>query len=248
MSELANSDLALRQVEYYMSDGNYPFDTYLQSLVREADGCVPLEKLVEFPRLKKLVDGDVAKLRDALGATDSLAFSDARDGVRRLHPTPDDDPARERSVHVTGFPKGAGEEGVKAALAKYGAVASVRLLRNLNQDTRQLDGSAIVAYEGADGAAAAAGAGTGGMVAHAGSMLTIKPLGAWFDKIKQDRARRLEGGGGAKRAGGGEGGDDGGSAKKKQKREPEPVVVELTVLEDAVLTLAARRGARAGRG
>ena len=153
MSELANSDLALRQVEYYMSDGNYPFDTYLQSLVREADGCVPLEKLVEFPRLKKLVDGDVAKLRDALGATDSLAFSDARDGVRRLHPTPDDDPARERSVHVTGFPKGAGEEGVKAALAKYGAVASVRLLRNLNQDTRQLDGSAIVASAaGEDGA------------------------------------------------------------------------------------------------
>ena len=110
MSELANSDLALRQVEYYMSDGNYPFDTYLQSLVREADGCVPLEKLVEFPRLKKLVDGDVAKLRDALGATDSLAFSDARDGVRRLHPTPDDDPYLEfqhapntagESIHYT---------------------------------------------------------------------------------------------------------------------------------------------------
>ena len=168
MSELASSDLVLRQVEYYMSDSNYPFDTYLQSLAREADGCVPLASLVEFPRLKKLVEGDVEKLRDALAATDSLAFSDARDGVRRLHPTPDDDPARERSVHVTGFPKGAGEEGVKAALAKYGAVASVRLLRNLNQDTRQLDGSAIVAYEGEEGAAAAAGAGTGGMVAHAG--------------------------------------------------------------------------------
>ena len=96
-----------------MSDGNYPFDTYLQSLVREADGCVPLEKLVEFPRLKKLVDGDVAKLRDALGATDSLAFSDARDGVKRLHPTPDDDPARALGAR-DGVPEGRGEEGVKA--------------------------------------------------------------------------------------------------------------------------------------
>ena len=174
MSELASSDLVLRQVEYYMSDSNYPFDTYLQSLAREADGCVPLASLVEFPRLKKLVEGDVEKLRDALAATDSLAFSESRDGVKRLYPTPDADPACARSVHVTGFPKGSGEETMKGALAKYGAVASVRALRNLNQDTRQLDGSAIVAYEGEEGAAAAAGAGTGGMVAHAGSMLTIK--------------------------------------------------------------------------
>ena len=244
-TEATPTDLILRQVEYYMSDHSYPFDDHLRSLQREADGCVPLAELVKFPRLAKLTGGDVEKLASALAGSDSVTLAEAKDGIKRNHPMPDDDPDATKTVHVAGFPKGSSDEAIKAALTKHGPVASVRLLRNLNQDTRMLDGSAIVVFETDEAAAAAAAAGSNGMTAHAGSMITTKALPEWFGKIKKEKERRdkIKAQGGDVQGAGPKKGDDAedGSAKKRKRDRDAPIEplppLKFDTIDGAVLAI-----------
>ena len=93
-----------------------------------------------------------------------------------------------RQVHCSGFATLEGKEAMEASIAaamkKHGSVAAVRALRNLAQEARAYDGSALVTFED-EAAVASAVACTGAVMG--GRKITIYALTDWFDRMRKKR-------------------------------------------------------------
>ena len=176
----------LRQVEYYFSDESFPFDAFLKGKC-DADGFVDLATICAFKKMASLTT-DVAVVTAALGDSDVVALSDDKTKLKRRHPLPDADPDRARTCHVSGFGVGETaadvEDGIKTAMGKFGAVARVRALRNLSQETRALDGSAFVVFDD-DASVETAVACSGSVMG--GRKILIHALNDWFTRLGKKR-------------------------------------------------------------
>jgi hypothetical protein len=176
----------LRQVEYYFSDESFPFDAFLKGKC-DADGFVDLTAICAFKKMLSFTT-DAAVVTAAIADSDVVELNDAKTKLKRRHPLPDADPDKARTCHVSGFGVGdtqaETEAGIKTAMAKFGAVASVRALRNLSQETRALDGSAFVVFE--DAAAVETGCACTGSVM-GGRKILIHALADWFARLGKKR-------------------------------------------------------------
>ena len=152
-----SAEKILRQVEFYFSDLSYCFDEWLRGQCDDA-GFIPLTTIAGFAKMKTLNATDPAVIAAALETSDSVCLNEAKDGVARKFPMPLDDPALARTVHITTADAGASAESITQTMTPFGAVESVRLLRNMVLDARPLDGTAFVIYSTEESAAAAAAA------------------------------------------------------------------------------------------
>lgn len=126
------------QVEYYFSDSNLPSDDFLQKTIKDNDGWVPIENLINFPRVFQLLEKaereipgvDVTKhLTDALRSS-KILLQVSEDGLRVQRATALVDPqiVADRTVAVFGFPSKREFEvdEQKMFWGQFGGVLSVR--------------------------------------------------------------------------------------------------------------------------
>ena len=176
----------LRQVEYYFSDDSFPFDDYMKGKC-DGEGYVPLAEVCSFAKMKAYTT-DVDVVKAALADSDAVVLSDDGTKLKRVYPCPDEDPNKATTVHCSGFATLEGKEAMEASIAaamkKHGSVAAVRALRNLAQEARAYDGSALVTFED-EAAVASAVACTGAVMG--GRKITIYALTDWFDRMRKKR-------------------------------------------------------------
>ena len=114
----AQQQSLLRQLEYYFSDESFSFDDFLQSEA-DASGAVPVATLAAFPRIVGMLPDHTdeqrqAELLTAAALSDSVVVT-GESHIKRLFPLPQDDPAADRSLFLSGFRKGVPEAEVRAA-------------------------------------------------------------------------------------------------------------------------------------
>lgn len=221
----------LRQLEYYFSDVAFPYDDFLQGEADEA-GSIPAETLAASPRLVSMtpdltVEARTALLLELVAESASLGSPTVKkvgeDRLSRVHPLPLEDAAAPRSVYISGAPKDASEEILKAQLsgssaaADFEPVVSVRRLRDVQKD-RSYSGQLFVECEDATKAAAlckAAAKGAAGV-----TCTKVKLLCDFFkgqhESILEQREKRA-----AKAAGGG-----GAAGSKREREAPAPPTAE----------------------
>jgi len=128
----------LRQVEYYFSDSNIHTDTFLKDTMKENDGWFPIKKLLDFPRIKQLVEkvernipgiNSMELLIESLRSSkELLRVSEDGARVQRAIPLIDPKVIAERTVAVFGLPSSRefNEEEQKMFWGQFGGVLSVK--------------------------------------------------------------------------------------------------------------------------
>ena len=204
----------LRQLEYYFSDLSYPFDTFLQGHLDESGG-VPVSILAGSPRVVSMTPTLATDQREDLmlalagESDDVVVVGGGKRSLARKWPLPADDPAAERSAYLSGVPKTADEEELRAMLggcsaaASFAPILAIRRVRDVQRD-RAFSGQIFVECESSERAAALVGAANKGK---AGVTCTkAKLLRDFFDRqaetIREQKAKRANSGGGGGTSGG----------------------------------------------
>ncbi|KAI8141199.1 hypothetical protein BJV82DRAFT_619668 [Fennellomyces sp. T-0311] len=94
-----------KQVEFYFSDSNFPFDKYLYLLSKKnSEGWIPLSTIASFKKMKMLTE-DQEKVVAALRAekSDLFELNEAGNEIRRTKPLLEQNFV-ERSIYAKGFP------------------------------------------------------------------------------------------------------------------------------------------------
>ncbi|KAI9497059.1 hypothetical protein BDB00DRAFT_936593 [Zychaea mexicana] len=95
----------VKQVEFYFSDSNFPFDKFLFFLSKKnSEGWIPLETIVGFKKMQMITDDKdtvVSALRSA--NSDLVELNEAGDQIRRTKPLVEQNFVA-RSVYAKGFP------------------------------------------------------------------------------------------------------------------------------------------------
>lgn len=99
------STACLRQVEFYFSEFNLPYDKFLRSLTEQNDGWVPISTLATFNRMKKF--RPIEKVVEVLKTSKILEISEDGENVRRIHPFKEKNlkfDQIERTIVICNFP------------------------------------------------------------------------------------------------------------------------------------------------
>ncbi|KAL0219827.1 hypothetical protein P9112_005480 [Eukaryota sp. TZLM1-RC] len=124
------SSAAKQQVEFYFSDSNFIKDKFLLSCAASnPEGWIPLATINSFNRMKAHGLSD-AELADILADSDTVQVSEDKLSVRRIHPLPEKDTSKERSIRVKPLPSGSTIESVTEMFSKFGKVLAARLRKN----------------------------------------------------------------------------------------------------------------------
>jgi len=129
------------QVEFYFSDSNLYVDDFLNKVMSQNDGWVPIKTLLTFTRVKRLVEKaqkDIPIVDPAQLLSEALHESKAllrvsEDNLKVQRATPMEDPSvvAERTVAVFGFPSDRefNEVEQKKFWEQYGDVRCIRRLK-----------------------------------------------------------------------------------------------------------------------
>jgi len=219
---MANNAAILRQVEYYFSDDSFPYDEFLQKLASEEgkNGFIDVSVLAEFGKMKSLLadaSDKVAAVAAALEASDSVQLNEDKTGVKRLYPIPSEDPAADRIVFGAQFLSDEARAGLKDTFSKFGAVQSVRCLRNLASDDRPFNGGVLITFEDASSVAAAKLAASKAEIIGTGGPALLQSLADFYEDFQKKclgmRKKRGSGGGGG-------GAEEGGGKKRRVEAPP----------------------------
>lgn len=144
----------LKQVEFYFSEFNLPYDKFLRMTVEKNDGWVPITTIATFNRMKKYRPVD--KVVEALRESKILEVSDDGENIRRLEPL-DFEGAKnarleqnKRTLAVMNFPHESVEdmtalqEKLEEFFGKFAEINQVRLRRD---HTKKFNGTAIVQFK-----------------------------------------------------------------------------------------------------
>uniref|UniRef100_A0A2S2PSI4 La n=1 Tax=Schizaphis graminum TaxID=13262 RepID=A0A2S2PSI4_SCHGA len=113
-SGIANRDTRIvKQLEFYFSDTNLPYDKFLQAQIKHDDGWVPISVLLTFKMLKSITRNSDVIASAVKNADDSIVEVDKTDKkIRRkpkiVAPVPKRSLFKEivdRSIYCSGFPK-----------------------------------------------------------------------------------------------------------------------------------------------
>eukprot|EP00126_Sphaerothecum_destruens_P013087 Sdes_comp22390_c0_seq1m20856 len=95
----------IKQVEFYFGDSNLPTDKFLQSVIQENDGWVPVETLLTFKRLRQLTEKP-SEIVDALRLSESGLLEIDEEGTKvKRSKAPESDILKQalQSVYIKGF-------------------------------------------------------------------------------------------------------------------------------------------------
>ncbi|KAG2228161.1 hypothetical protein INT45_009207 [Circinella minor] len=151
----------LKQVEFYFSDSNFPFDKYLYLLSKKnSEGWVPLNIVAGFKKMKMITE-DINVVVSALRSNNSdlVELNEEGDQIRRTKPLVEQNFVS-RSIYAKGFPlvdEGA-EKPVDALMElqdkiedffqEHGKVLAVRL-RKTDERPAKFKGSVYVEFDNA---------------------------------------------------------------------------------------------------
>ncbi|SCU94316.1 LAME_0F06986g1_1 [Lachancea meyersii CBS 8951] len=154
----------LKQVEFYFSEFNLPYDKFLRTTAEKNEGWVPISTIATFNRMKKFrpVDKVVETLRDS----SILEVSEDGENVKRRVPLNPQHDARlergKRTVAVLNFDfskdgeqkmseqeKTELQENVENFFSKLGSVSQVRLKKD---HRKNFNGTVIVEFSDEKGA------------------------------------------------------------------------------------------------
>ncbi|KAK7506349.1 hypothetical protein BaRGS_00002461, partial [Batillaria attramentaria] len=143
----------IRQIEYYFGDINLPKDRFLQEKIRENDGWVSLDVMLNFNRLKDLSQ-DKEAISSALRQASSglIEVSEDSTKIRRCpaRPLPDNTKERKddllsRTYYVKPFPLDITLDALTEFFEKFGKVESVQM-RRAGKPEREFKGSVFVVF------------------------------------------------------------------------------------------------------
>ncbi|XP_053386456.1 lupus La protein-like [Mercenaria mercenaria] len=145
----------IRQVEYYFGDCNLPRDRFLQEQVKQDDGWVPLEIMLNFNRLKQITE-DTAVIAESLRKSTSGLIEVSEDGkkIRRNpdQPIPENNEQRKqelaaRSIYAKMFPLDSTLDTLQAWFETFGEVESLSMRKDVK---KKFKGSVFVTFKAED--------------------------------------------------------------------------------------------------
>ncbi|SCW01784.1 LAFE_0E07184g1_1 [Lachancea fermentati] len=147
----------LKQVEFYFSEFNFPYDKFLRTISDKNDGWVPITTIATFNRMKKFRPVD--KVVEVLKTSKILQVSEDGENVKRRVPLDlQNDVRRERgkrTVAVLNFAhdkekdKTELQEQIEEFFNKFGTVSQVRLKKD---HRKNFNGTVIVEFSTEDDA------------------------------------------------------------------------------------------------
>ncbi|KAF8663741.1 hypothetical protein HU200_055064 [Digitaria exilis] len=123
-------DQIVKQVEYYFSDENLPTDEFMLKYVKKnKKGFVPIEIIVSFRRMKKLVQ-DITVIAAALRTSPKLVVSQDGKRVRRLHPLQHNElkDSKKSTVLVENLPPGFSLESIQEKFGTVGKIVNITII------------------------------------------------------------------------------------------------------------------------
>ncbi|GJE86330.1 La protein -like protein [Phanerochaete sordida] len=128
---------AARQVEFYLSDGNLPYDKYMWDLyTANPEHWVPIATIANFARMREFLPQGPEWLVDVLKGAPSLEVDETNTFVRRKTEVTQLKDQVQRTVYVTGFGEyyhGMQRE-IEPLFNKIGRTNAVRLRREAGTD------------------------------------------------------------------------------------------------------------------
>eukprot|EP01029_Cantina_marsupialis_P028241 TRINITY_DN775903_c0_g1_i1.p1 TRINITY_DN775903_c0_g1~~TRINITY_DN775903_c0_g1_i1.p1 ORF type:complete len:321 (+),score=114.23 TRINITY_DN775903_c0_g1_i1:24-965(+) len=144
MSTELNKDALKKQIEFYFSDSNLPFDKFLRNLHEKNEGhFIPIEILCKFNKVKAFTT-DVAVIAAVLEDSTEIEVSEDKTMMRRRTELPIKDVTIPRSIYFKGVP-------VTATLAEieafFGAIGEVRCIRRRQYRNKNFKTSLFVEFK-----------------------------------------------------------------------------------------------------
>eukprot|EP01080_Neovahlkampfia_damariscottae_P000922 gene922-9831_t len=137
----------LKQIEFYFSDSNLPYDKFLRSLVaNDSQGYVSLETICSFKKTKQ-ISTDMKEILAALSKSKMLEVDKEGKNVRRVTPLPENSTQDERSIYAKGFGEDSTLEVVQSFFEPFGKVLCVRLRYTKANPEKVFKGSVFVEFE-----------------------------------------------------------------------------------------------------
>lgn len=141
-----------RQLEYYFGDHNLMRDKFLKEKIKEDDGWVTLETMLNFNRLKQLTE-DHKLICLSLKESSLMEVNDACDKVRRKtdRPLPEDnkewkDAVAARTVYAKAFPADSNLDDLMEFFEAYGNIDNLQMRREFHKKT-VFKGSVFVTFQ-----------------------------------------------------------------------------------------------------
>lgn len=146
----------IRQIEYYFGDMNLPRDKFLQEKIKEDDGWVSLDIMLNFNRLKTISDDKEIIAKAMKKSTSGLVeVNDDSAKIRRCpnKPLPDNTKERKddinaRSVYAKGFQTDSTLDSLQTFFEQFGKIDSI-FMRRL-KDKTTFKGSVFVTFANLD--------------------------------------------------------------------------------------------------
>jgi len=146
-----------RQIEYYFGDHNLMRDKFLKEKIKEDDGWVSLETMLNFNRLKQLTE-DHKVICLSLKESSLIEVNDASDKVRRKtdRPLPEDnkewkDAVAARTVYAKEFPADSNLDDLMEFFENYGNIDNLQMRREFHKKSI-FKGSVFVTFQNKDDA------------------------------------------------------------------------------------------------
>ncbi|CAI4325008.1 CIC_collapsed_G0008310.mRNA.1.CDS.1 [Saccharomyces cerevisiae] len=132
-------DRCLKQVEFYFSEFNFPYDRFLRTTAEKNDGWVPISTIATFNRMKKYRPVD--KVIEALRSSEILEVSADGENVKRRVPL---DLTAARNARIEQNQRTLAEN-LEAFFKKLGEINQVRLRRD--HRNKKFNGTVLVEFK-----------------------------------------------------------------------------------------------------
>lgn len=148
------SQQCLKQVEFYFSDFNLPYDKFLRMTAEKNDGWVPITTIATFNRMKRFRPVD--KVVESLRSSKKLEVSEDGENVRRIEPFDLEGAKRakmeqnKRTVAVMNFAhenvtdKIELQDKLEEFFCKFGQINQLRLRKD---HTKKFNGTVLIEFK-----------------------------------------------------------------------------------------------------
>ncbi|KAG8797865.1 hypothetical protein FRC19_006545 [Serendipita sp. 401] len=145
---------AMRQIEFYLSDSNLPFDKFLWGIYDKTDAhWVPIKQMATFKRMREFEEFGHEWLVEALRRSTKLEVDAKGENVKRTDPLVERprESVEERSVYAKNFPAEYStlQQDIERFFSRFGAIAAVRMRRHEDKSFKE---SVFCEYADVEGA------------------------------------------------------------------------------------------------
>jgi len=137
---------ACRQIEFYFSDSNLPYDRFMWTLhTANADHWVPIETVSSFKRMREFKSLGMPWIVGALKSSDQLEVDESDTKIRRRSEVQEPKGQFERSIYAKGFGKEVPDiqKNLEIFFNKYGYCNAVRMRRG---EEKEFKGSVFAEF------------------------------------------------------------------------------------------------------